>query len=228
MSPEATRVESIVSQFEQFSGQAAQWLFNLVFPPSCENCGRVDHRFCEPCRHELISHPLEIFHKNEELFDGLCATGEQSGVLENAVKAFKYHGATSLSDYLGARLAEALSAQEWKVDAIVPVPLHADRQLERGYNQSNLLSEYVALALNICCQPDWLTRIRGTSQQARLSSNERRQNVKGAFHASAAVEGQSILLIDDVVTTGATLTECAAALRASQAHAVYGIAVSHA
>ena len=228
MSPEAARVESIVSQLELFSGQAAQWLIDLVFPPTCENCGRVDYRFCEPCRCELISHPLDIFHRKVESLDGLCATGEQSGVLENAVKAFKYHGATSLSEYLGARLAEALSAQNWNVDAIVPVPLHADRQLERGYNQSNLLSEYVALALDICCQPDWLTRIRGTSQQARLSSDERRQNVKGAFNASAAVAGQSILLIDDVVTTGATLSECAAALRASQANAVYGIAVSHA
>lgn len=228
MSSEAAGIESTVSQLEQFTAHAATWLIDLIFPPTCENCGRVDYRFCEQCRHDLVVHPLEVFHRKIESLDSFCATGKQSGVLENAVKAFKYHGATSLSELLGARLVEALSAQEWKVDAIVPVPLYADRQLERGYNQSNLLSEHVAHALDICCEPGWLTRIRGTSQQARLSSDERRQNVKGAFDASPDVKELSILLIDDVVTTGATLSECAAALRASKASAVYGIAVSHA
>lgn len=208
--------------------QAADWLLDLVFPPMCANCGRVDARFCAACRDELAGCPVEIRHYSVGGLDGVCATGKQIGVLGEAVKAFKYESATDLRDPLAERLRVAIRAQAWALDAVVPVPLHADRLLERGYNQSALLGARLAQTLGVRYAPGLLRRIRSTGQQARLSGSERQRNVAGAFAADPSVRDLSVLLIDDVVTTGATLGECAAALRAWNAAGVYAIAVSHA
>ena len=114
-----------------------------------------------------------------------------------------------------------------EINLVVPVPLFTDRLQERGYNQSQLLSQLVAETLHISGSTEWLARIRGTRQQARLSQSERHLNVKDAFSASARVSGLSVLLIDDVVTTGSTLRECAGALREKGASAVFALTVSH-
>jgi len=207
---------------------AIEWLKDLVFPPICGNCGRVDARFCDNCRDEFAGCPLEIAKPPVGHLDDLCSTGSHSGLIANAVRAFKYEGASDLSDLLAQRLISAFSEQTWQVDAVLPVPLHADRLLERGYNQSALMGEALARGLGIRYEPGLLGRMRNTGQQAQLSGSERQRNVAGAFAADPAVQGLSVLLVDDVVTTGATLSECAAALRAQNARAVYGIALSHA
>lgn len=208
--------------------KASAWLVDLVFPPVCANCGRVDAGFCSICRIELAGCPVEISHESLDGLDGVCATGKQQGVLGEAVKAFKYENATDLRNLLAERLGTALHQQTWQLDAVVPVPLHADRLMERGYNQSALLGEQLAQVLGVRYAPELLGRVRSTSQQARLSSSERHRNVACAFAADRAVRDLSLLLIDDVVTTGATLRECAAALRARHAARVYAIALSHA
>jgi len=222
------------ANFTQLSGlgrravKATAWLVDLVFPPICANCGRVDAGFCSVCRRELARCPVEISHYSLGGLDGVCATGKQHGVLGAAVKAFKYESATDLRDLLTERLCAALREQAWQLDAVVPVPLHADRLLERGYNQSALLGERLAQEHKVRYRPDLLGRIRSTGQQALLTGSERMQNVAGAFAADGRVSDLSVLLIDDVVTTGATLSECAAALRARHAARVYAIVVSHA
>lgn len=228
MFPYAAANASIFNRLEYAAANVADRLVDLVFPPTCANCSRVDALFCAACGAELESHPLEISHHMVDGLDRLCTTGGHQGVLASAVRAFKYEGATDLSDLLAERLIRAHGEQSWRFDAVVPVPLHADRLLERGYNQAALLGERVAQTLRIRFEPGLLGRIRSTGQQARLSGSERQQNVVGAFEADAAVQGMSVLLIDDVVTTGATLSECSAALRARHAQAVHGIALSHA
>ena len=170
-----------------------------------------------------MAHPEEV----EEL-DAQLATGAHRGLLQNAVQAFKYHGATELSESLAARLLEVLQEWNWQIDVIVPVPLFADRETERGYNQSALLSGHVVSALGIPSRAESLKRVRNTNQQALLSQADRHENVRNAFEANEAVKDLSILLVDDVITTGSTLRECAIALRAKGAGRVYGIAVSHA
>ena len=209
--------------------KASDWLIDLVFPPTCGNCGRVDARFCAACRAELAGIALAVSERRIAHIDGFRATGDHQGPLAGAVRAFKYEDAIDLCDLLAQRMLLALGEQDWSLDAVVPAPLYADRLLERGYNQAALLGERLAQALGIRYEPGLLWRTRSTDQQARLASqSERQRNVAGAFAADPASRGLSILLVDDVVTTGATMSECAAALRKRQARAVYGITVSHA
>lgn len=215
-------------RLEARATRAANWWLDLVFPPTCGNCGLVDSRFCPDCLRQLEQFAFEASARRVEGLDAACATGRHRGLLQKAMLAFKYDGATALSEPLAARLNDALRRLEWEVDAVIPVPLFADREAERGYNQSALLSRHVVSALGIESRAESLKRLRSTSQQALLSGAERQANVAGAFEASDEIKGLSILLIDDVVTTGATLRECAAALRKKGANKVYAIAVSHA
>ncbi len=228
MSQQAVTQNANYGRLGLWAVKAAYWLQDLVFPPICGHCGRVDTRFCRVCRDELARHPLQISHHKLERLDDVCTTGAQQDVLASAVRAFKYEGATDLRDLLAERLIMAVSRQSWRLDLVAPAPLHADRLLERGYNQAALLGERLAHTLGIRYEPGLLGRVRNTRQQARLSSRERRRNVVGAFAADPAARGLSVLLVDDVVTTGATLSECAAALRARNAGAVYAIAISRA
>ncbi len=232
MSANVTSIDSKIQWLERCAERAANWLQDLIFPPTCGNCGRVDFRFCAGCLHELEQLPIEAHLKTlpeegEEL-DAPLATGEHRGVLQNAVQAFKYNDATELSERLAARLIVALLERNWQIDVIVPVPLFAEREAERGYNQSTLLSGHLVSALGIPVRADCLKRVRDTKQQALLSQLERRKNVENAFEASEEVKALSILLVDDVITTGSTLRECASALRAKGADRIYAIAISHA
>ena len=137
-------------------------------------------------------------------------------------------GATELAAPLAARMVKALRVLDWGVDVVLPVPLFADREAERGYNQAALLGQHLSAVMGLKYSADSLKRVRETSQQALLTQEERRSNVRGAFEASEGVMGLAVLLVDDVVTTGSTLGECAIALKVKGAGAVYGIAVSHA
>ncbi|MCZ7544770.1 MAG: phosphoribosyltransferase family protein [Anaerolineae bacterium] len=113
-------------------------------------------------------------------------------------------------------------------DLILPVPLHANRQRWRGYNQSTLLAEALGVRLEVPVAADALARVRDTRAQVGLSARARRQNVSGAFvvRAPHRVSGRTILLVDDVVTTGATLAACAEALYQADAEAVWAVTLA--
>ena len=205
---------------------AANWLMDLVFPPSCGGCGRADARFCVDCLMELAATPLRRDVLRLHALDAVCVTGNYADMLRKAVKAFKYDGITELDEILAGRLAAALLILPWRFDCIVPVPLHANRLAARGYNQSELLSWIVARDMRISCEPNLLHRLRDTKEQAKLVRGERAGNVEGAFEANGDLRGRRILLLDDVVTTGATMSQCAIALRRNGAAAVYGVAIT--
>ena len=114
------------------------------------------------------------------------------------------------------------------VDLVVPVPLHRGRRFVRRFNQAGLLAEGLAARIGRVCMGDALARIRDTGHQSRLGGEERRMNVKGAFEVRRApyVRGRTVLLVDDVSTTGATLSECAAALKRAGAGRVWCLTVA--
>lgn len=212
----------IWSRFEA----AFEWAIDLVFPHICSGCGRPDTRYCADCLRALQAVPLQVTARRADMLDMVSDTGPHEGALRSAVHALKYSGAEELADPLAERLTIALRWLDWSFDIIVPIPLHSERLRERRYNQSELLADRVAAELGLFCATDFVARVRNTEQQAQLSGAERRNNVKGAFEVVNDVAGLRILLVDDVVTSGETLNECASVLRRHGAAAVYGIAVS--
>ena len=131
---------------------------------------------------------------------------------DTLVHALKFRGELALAGLLGGLLLRQITGPE--VDCVVPVPLSAERLRQRGYNHAAEIARHVAatkLDLALC------VRSRDTPPQMELPFAERRKNVRGAFHCTRALAGQSIALVDDVMTTGATLNEIAAVLKAAGA-----------
>ncbi len=211
----------------QVARQAGNAILDLIFPPRCARCGRVDTRWCSTCQHDLDSIPVQPRYRVVDGLNGVVATGIHDGALQDAIQALKYENTTALAQSLGLRLAPCLAQTHWTIDTIVPVPLHPSRLAERGYNQSQLLGNVLATKQATPCQPDAIVRNRITQSQVGLNQVERQQNMVDAFSAHAdSVANRTILLIDDVCTTGSTLSACAIAARQAGAAAVYGLIVS--
>jgi ComF family protein len=198
--------------------------FARLCVPCCSRCGRpfltVDGvaeaaALCAAC---LTDPPP---------YDWARAAGPYVDPLRAALHAFKFHGARAM-----ARPLADLVIEQWgrdvpaDVDALVPVPLAPARERQRGFNQATLLAERLARGLGRPVKPGWLRRARPTPPQSELGAAERWANVRQAFQAAPAVVGRHLLVVDDVLTTGATAAECARALRAAGARAVGVITVA--
>jgi ComF family protein len=145
-----------------------------------------------------------------------------AGELRDALHAFKFGGRRALAGPLGDLAAEQCAATlPDRIDALIPVPLARERERERGFNQAALLARRIGRRLEVPTRPGWLARIRSTRPQSDLSAAERRANVRGAFRASELVAGRHLLLVDDVLTTGATASACAGALLETGAREIH-------
>jgi ComF family protein len=183
--------------------------------------------FCSSCRTPFLNRaPLdeqgrcELCRRGLRGFDAAYSFGAYEGALRELIHLFKYGRVRPLAGPLGNYLATAIPRDQ-NFDAIVAVPLHWWRRWQRGFNQSALLARVVAKRYAIPVLRV-LRRKRATASQAGLSNSRRRENVAGAFSVRrrTAVEGRRILLIDDVMTTGATAWACAAALKRAGARHV--------
>jgi ComF family protein len=201
-------------------------ILNTVYPMRCAGCQRLRGGWCRECARNLDAVPTEFTLRSIADLDLVMSTGAYEGLLRDAVRALKYHGVRPLGAVLGARIAAGIQLMGWSVDAIVPTPLPQGRQRTRGYNQAALIGAAVADILNCPLLPNALTRVRETRTQVGLTAIERLQNLRGAFASRESFAGQRVLVIDDVVTTGATLAGCATALRLQGASAVFGAAVA--
>jgi len=199
-----------------------------IFPPRCVGCGRVDAWWCASCAADLTALPLDPAFYPLEGFAATLSTGGHSGLLQNSIQALKYYGLTDLAPLLGARLAAASPLFKVTIDLIIPVPLFKARLAERGYNQSQILCAALADQIGIPTS-DALTRERDTGSQVGLNREERLTNVESAFKADPSqVAGRTLLIVDDVRTTGATLKACAQTALTAGAHAVYALTLSRA
>jgi len=189
--------------------------------------------YCVSCQTAFQNH----FPLDEEGRCGLCRTGTRGfdaaycfgsyeGTLRELVHLFKYGRMKPLGKTLAEHLAGALPRDE-SFDAVVPMPLHWRREWQRGFNQSALLARATARRCGIPML-NAVRRTRATQTQAGLSNARRRENVAGAFRVKkgARVEGRRILLIDDVMTTGATASACALALKRAGAKSVTLLALA--
>lgn len=146
-------------------------------------------------------------------FDQTFAAFRYEFPVDRIIKALKYGHQLAISPWLGKKLADHPGLQNRDIDQIIAMPLYPDRMRERGFNQSIEIARPLSHTLQRPLLLDCLQRTRATQPQAELNLKERHSNVRGAFDCTSDLTGQSILLVDDVMTTGATLNECARVLK---------------
>ena len=159
-------------------------------------------------------------------YDATIAPFSYDFPLDKLVQSFKYAHRLALGTWFGRQLVAC--AEELEADLIVPLPLHPLRLRERGFNQALELARPISAARGWPIDAQTCSRIRNTPAQAELPWRERGKNIRGAFHCNADLSGKSILLIDDVMTTGASLNECARTLKLHGAERVTLLVVARA
>jgi ComF family protein len=151
------------------------------------------------------------------------------GALREALHQLKYRGHTALAEPLGNLMAVYWMQHTIPADVVVPVPLHAARLRERGYNQAALLARAMAQRIGLPLDERTLVRERATAPQVDLDARQRKENVHDAFRCSdRTLAGRQVLLVDDVCTTGATLEACAVALYEGGARGVQALTLARA
>jgi ComF family protein len=194
--------------------------FDRVTPPVCPVCGR-------PAPSEAAAARCAGCREAPPPFDYARTSASYGGAVRDAIHGLKFGGRRTLARPLGDLVAEQCApALAERPDALVPVPLARDRERERGFNQAALVAERLGERLGLRVRARWLVRLRPTAPQSDLAAAARRANVAGAFAAAPAVADRHVVIVDDVVTTGATVGECARALRAAGARRVGVVAVA--
>jgi ComF family protein len=162
-------------------------------------------------------------------FDNAWAYGEYDGTLRKLIHLFKYGRVEPLAKPLGMLLSQALPRNR-QFDVIVPMPLHWSRQWRRGFNQSERLARVLSARTGLPLVTNAIRRRKSTPSQAGLTGAQRRTNVAGAFEVKRRhlIDGRCVLLVDDVLTTGATAGTCAAALRRAGAREVSVVTLARA
>lgn len=205
------------------------FLLDLFFPKKCLGCGKSDTYLCADCFRQIC---LEC---QPEVYLGwiISATNYANPLIRNLIKSFKYQYIRELSEPL-SRLLIKLLEQNFKFLAsnsrflIIPIPLHERKLRYRGFNQAELLAKEVANHFNLLIETHILKRIVHTDPQANIKNTDKRKNnLKNVFSViPGAVQGKSILLVDDVCTTGATLIEAAKVLKSNNAKEIWAITVA--
>lgn len=199
----------------------------FLFPESCLGCGVRDTLMCENCRKRARSQSREpAFAPFKVLSYGLY-----NSYLRDALLRFKYNGAKSLTLPLAKMLYELIKPHlfELKTNALIlPIPISSARRRMRGYNQTELLARALSDLANIPASSEILFKSRPTPSQTSLSGKARMLNVKDSFSVKnpEMVRGKKIILVDDVLTTGATLSEAGLALKNAGAKKIIGLVVA--
>lgn len=203
-------------------------------PPTCVACdARVRSRvvFCPACASTIEPPPeADAIAPADPRVAPTIAFGAFGGALAIALRRLKYQDRPELASPLGHLARQAARQAGLTADLVVPVPLHPRRLVDRGYNQAALIAAEVAVELGAPLAARGLVRLRNTPQQAHLDRAARHCNMREAFRARLplAIHGRRVVLVDDVATTGATLTACSEALLAAGAASVTAIVIARA
>jgi ComF family protein len=203
-------------------------LLHLAFPHVCEGCGtdnlQIEDLLCLRCLSSLPSTNFHLHANNpiEKIFWGriavACAMAQyyftKESMMQHLMHQFKYKGNKDIGIYLGKLMGWAMAESNRfsSVEALVPLPLHKSKEHKRGYNQATVLCEGISSVLNKPVLKDVVIRPEETETQTKKGRIQRWQNIEGKFQLnnSSVIEEKHVLLVDDVITTGATLEACGA------------------
>ncbi len=216
-------------------------ILDLVYPPLCLSCGKFEDAyeslicpecwdeveefktaFCLGCRQSIES-GMRCGECPPETAGPVLALGRYTDPLKEIVHQFKYKGYRRLGAELAERLTDKYASflKRLKIDVIVPVPLHSYRRKRRGFNQAGILADIIGRRMEVPVESGSLIKARRTRDQARLDPNRRKTNISGAFEVAGSIlRAKRVLVVDDVMTTGATMDEAARALKESGARPV--------
>jgi ComF family protein len=237
MSKKLKKLNKNLSSFYNF-------LLDLIFPKYCVGCGKEGVWLCKDCKEKIIyiKNPTcpscnrltsngkfcNRCRSDSYLTGVIVAAYYNEGPLKEAIHNYKYNLIFDLKHELSDILSETLNKRWNKKAYLVPVPLHKKRKAERGFNQSELLTEEICKKFNFILIKNKLVRKKYTTQQVKLSGKKRRQNMIGAFGwiGGKEIKNKTIILVDDVYTTGATLQECAKMLRLAGAREIWALVLA--
>ncbi len=222
----------------------ACWVCSKTAPPRtplvCDECARSlthdPHPTCPRCSSSVgpfivLDQGCPACRNESFAFDRALRMGPYEGALRDAVLRMKNAGGEEFAEVLGTLWARQLVARlaPPAIDVVIPVPLHWRRRWRRGFNQSEVLARCIAGELRVACSPGLLRWTRLTGEQKGLSPTARRENVHNALHAASGISlaGKSVLLVDDVMTTGATAHEAARALRSCRPATIVLAVLAH-
>ena len=203
----------------------------LLYPTRCAFCHRLTEggqKVCPKCRKELpYTAGLAQRQKLRQVEVCLAPLYYENSVRDSLLR-YKFKGLTGYAEIYGEILAKCVDENEISCDIITWVPLSRKRLRRRGYDQAGLLAEDLACRLGLPCEPLLRKRRDNPAQSGQGAYEKRRENVRGVYEAQEPerVNGRRVLLVDDIVTTGATLSECAAVLKAAGAATVRAAAVA--
>ena len=190
-----------------------------ISKPFCDKCG-IPTKGVERCEKCKANPPAYRMMRSWAVFDS---------PVQDALHAIKYRRNIGLADAIAVDLAEFAHSLNWRAEVLIPIPLGKARLQERGYNQVALVAQPLAYDLGISYAPNGVRKIRETRSQVGLTAAERRENVRAAYQADPSeVKRKSILLMDDVATTGSTISACADALLSAGASEVYALTIARA
>ena len=197
----------------------------------CEVCvpnlAKLTPPYCQLCASPKTLSPCSLCRESPLSVDRIRAPFLMEGAVREAIFSLKYRGVRSAAPRLGWLLAKYMDQHKIPGEVMVPVPLHRRRLRSRGYNQSALLARELSKLIALPLENNLLTRFKDAPPQVEaVSQSQRRSNVDGSFQCTQDVGGLQVLLVDDVVTTGSTMSDCALALKDAGAASVWGLALA--
>ncbi len=236
---------------KKFLSLAKEFILDILFPKYCQNCGKEGNYLCDDCFFliEILERQYCPFcfpprvvidgktcgscRKSKKLNGLYCAVSYENFIAEKLIRHFKYEPyikelAKPLSSLIIANLSLLNKLDSFNPFLLIPVPLHQKKLKQRGFNQAEELAKELSKNLKIPIITDVLIKIKQTPAQMELKKEEREKNIKGVFFCQnpGLIRGRKILLVDDVLTTGSTLEECACTLKGAGAKEVWGMVVA--
>jgi len=214
-------------------------VLNVFYPPRCIFCRSVlsydsEINICGRCNEELPYARMEFLRTGEEGEENYCdraiSVFRYTGIVKDSLIRFKFYASPShyrtFAKLMAKRFLEMAETGDY--DMIVSVPLHKQKEYARGYNQARLISKALSRELKLPEESKVIKRLKNTGSQSLLDKKDRQLNIKGAFSVTdyETVSDKSIILVDDIMTTGATLEECGRVLKEAGARRVTALVVA--